>query len=452
MSESEDRRHAALHPTETLDAGFSRRALLWLVPTIALSFLVAVILIAFGEGPPGDRSGRSSSFSRSALGHHALVGFLERSGVRVEVRRSRRAARGRAGTATFVIEPDPDLEDSAPKGYLREVVLSARRGGAPLLLVLPKWRAREVETLDGVVVRSAVLRPEIDVEAALDATGIAEIATLDVEREPTGNAYIPFPCATAWGEAADLELLSPQVLAPSPSLTPVVWSGPGQIVAKVAADPDSSDDTAVYVVSDPDILNNHGLARGDNALIVHRLIETCLSTDAVVLDEVVHGFGREEGLLAEALRFPLVVPVLQGAAVLLLVLWRGVGRFGKPLPAPQRLAAGKLELIHATAGLLGYRGRVVDSALAYFDETLAEVGRRFHVAAGAKGKELLSRLEKLSEERGIAMDLASLRNGLVSLSGSEVHVRTAAVRAACEIHRWHVEMLGEEELLERDAG
>lgn len=431
MSEREDIRSAAL------DAGFSRRAVFWLVAAISVSFIVAIVLVAFGGGPPTEWSGRTSSFSVSALGHHALVRFLEASGLRVEIRRSRRALEGPWATPTFVIEPDADAGGDAPKDYLREVVRSARRSGAPLVLVLPKWRGREVLTIGGAAVQSAVARPEAEVEAALAGTGIGALASLDVRRVPTGNAYAPFRCATAWGEAADLELIAPQVLVPSPDLRPVVWSDQGPIVAEVET---SSPRSAIYVISDPDILNNHGLGRGDNAVVVHRLVEARLSTDAVVLDEIVHGHGREEGILAEALRFPLVVPVLQGAAVLLFVLWRGAGRFGKPVPPPPRLAAGRLELLHATAGLLGYRGRVVDSALVYFDQTLAEVGRHFHVPVGSKGSALASRLERISRERGVPIELAPLRKRLATLSGSEPHVRDAAVRIAGEIHRWRQEL------------
>ena len=83
----------------------------------------------------------------------------------------------------------------------------------------------------------------------------------------------------------------------------------------------------------------------------------------MVFDETIHGFNRTPGLLAEALRFPMVLAVLQGLLLLGLVLWAGMGRFGKPLPAAPGLAAGKEVLIGNTAKLLADGGHAADSAV-----------------------------------------------------------------------------------------
>ena len=103
----------------------------------------------------------------------------------------------------------------------------------------------------------------------------------------------------------------------------------------------------------------------------------------MVFDETIHGFDRVPGLLAESLRFPLVLGVLQSLLLLAVVLWAGMGRFGKPLPAAPALAAGKEVLIDNTAKLLVTGGHAGDSLLRYFRQTTRTVAAHYVLLAGA---------------------------------------------------------------------
>ncbi|MGD2115181.1 MAG: hypothetical protein PVG07_09010, partial [Acidobacteriota bacterium] len=68
------------------DAPFARRALLAVI-LAAVALGVTLFFYVFGEAPSEVASAGADTFSRSALGYHALTAFLERSGARVRVSR-----------------------------------------------------------------------------------------------------------------------------------------------------------------------------------------------------------------------------------------------------------------------------------------------------------------------------------------------------------------------------
>src|ERR1700709_288782 len=110
---------------------------------------------------------------------------------------------------------------------------------------------------------------------------------------------------------------------PSPASEPVVACAGGILIARRAP--------RTFLIADPDLLNNQGLGRAGNAEAVYQLLVQNVATTGLVFDEAIHGFDRVPGLLAESLRFPLVLGVLQSLLLLGAVLWAGMGRFGKPL-------------------------------------------------------------------------------------------------------------------------
>jgi hypothetical protein len=168
----------------------------------------------------------------------------------------------------------------------------------------------------------------------------------------------------------------------------------------------------VVLIADPDLLNNHGLGHGGNAAAVYRLFSRTLAARGVVFDETVHGYNRTPGLLAEALRFPLVLAVLQGLLLLGLVLWAGMGRFGKPLPAARGIAPGKEALIANTAELLAAGGHAAESVARYFQQTTRAVAVHYFLPPDLPETERLARLQRLAAGHGSALNLAALESDI----------------------------------------
>jgi hypothetical protein len=139
-------------------------------------------------------------------------------------------------------------------------------------------------------------------------------------------------------------------------------------------------------------------------------------------------------------RFPLLPAVLQIFLLLGIVLWAGMGRFGKPLPAPGGLAAGKDVLIDNTATLLSHGGHAADSLARYHRQTVQSVAAAFFLPPGLPEREMQRRLEEVSRGRGSRIDLAALERQVERL-GDGPKAAPRALRLAARLYRWRQEMM-----------
>jgi len=110
----------------------------------------------------------------------------------------------------------------------------------------------------------------------------------------------------------------------------------------------------VIVVFDPDLLNNYGFARRENALLAEALVRGALDGEGnqVVFDLTLAGYGRSESLLELAFTPPFLAATLCLLLAAAVALWRAYHRFGPPLLAARSIAFGKRALIGNAAGLV----------------------------------------------------------------------------------------------------
>lgn len=402
--------------SEELEGGFSRRKLGWAVGIAVTSFVIFLLLLAFGrdlEGPPPPGP---NTFSTSALGHQAAAELLRELGLGVLSRQS--PGGGTDSSHPLVVaEPEPFLGGGSER--LETLWREARDRGAPLVIVLPKWSPgkpqegrkdwlADVELMPVEQV-SGFARRLGDPDLPLAALRVRSARDCKARWQPEAE---PTPIGIRIDEAV-------QLLAPQKGLDPVIQCAGGLLVARRAASSDEDEDAGgrpqVVMIADPDLLNNHGLGQGENAAAFYQLLATTLAAKGVVFDETIHGFSRTRGLIAEALRFPMVLGVMQGLVLLCLVLWAGMGRFGKPLPATPGVARGKEVLIGNTAELLAGGGHAADSVARYFQQTTRAVAAHYFIPPDLPEKERLARLQRLAERHGKRMNLAALETDIQRL-------------------------------------
>lgn len=396
-------------------ASFGRRGARWLAAVAAASLVASGVLAAFSDAFEVPSAG-NDGFSRSALGHRALVALLRELGRTVVVSRSRTAEKAR-GAIAVLAEPrlGPADVDTASPARLAAIV-DAGRG---VLVVLPK-RSGVPDRLRPRWIAGAELLPEDVAARVLDAAGVE------------GTVVRPARPAVGWrGELPVPQLDAPQLVR-TDDLDPLLWTDEGILVGEREVD-----GRRLVVLSDPDVLANFGLARAGDAALAVAVLDRLGAGDGtpVVVDETLHGLEAQPSLARELLRWPLVLATVQAALALGLLAWIALVRFGRPRSAAGALAPGKGFLVENTAELLSHGGDPRWAIAAYWRAAREQIAR----AAGAPGPEPARAVAALAAARDRADELAALERRVAAVAPRR-SAREDALRAALAVHRFREEM------------
>lgn len=329
------------------------------------AFCAVLVLMVLVD--PADRVvTQPSSYSRSALGHAALESLLREAGYRVAVNRSRQGRGVAAEDLLLVLEPDLGMNTVED---IQRLLAGKRR----VLVALPKWRQRLTALSTGVPpgwIASAALLSEATVsEVAHGVVGQARIDRPGSEITWTGRL----------GPAPEIE--RPQLVADG-ALRPLLASSDGGVlVGEVPVDVTGS---RILVLADPDLIANHGLHRGDNALLAQGLIDQLLtSSDATIhFDESLHGFAIVPSLPRLLLAPPFLAATLLALATIAVMVWRAAIGFGIDRSGNERtpvFGSGHETLLRNAGRLLAEGDHAVYIADRYGSAMLDEAARRLHV-------------------------------------------------------------------------
>jgi hypothetical protein len=306
-----------------------------------------------------------TAYSKSAIGHIAFYNLLEDLDVSTEISEN--------GSATHVGPSDVLLvaEPRADKTTLAEVkaMLDART----VLLILPKRSGKADRDRPYWLVQDKLVA-EHDVNAVLRLVDQdASIARVSTMTSLAGDPAL----------AGSPSISKPQLML-SKLLRPVLSAPEGMLIGERRIG-----NRRVVVLSDPDIISNHGLARGDNSVIAVSLIQYLLGErryrtahGTLIFDEFVHGFTPKPlNLLNILFQFPFVLVTVQMAVVIALLIWAATARFGAPIPVAGPLVEGKRSLIDTGARLLTQARRVSDLSQRYVEAVVADTARCLHTPA-----------------------------------------------------------------------
>ncbi len=387
------------------------------VTAAAVLFGLALFCAAGGENGETDPVGPTAT-SRSAIGYAGLAGILDRLGTKV-VRGATRA-RDKVGDGGLLIVAEPRLD---PKSLIGAGNLLR----APnVLLILPKWDWEESQAHPGWI-EAVALTPPIYAQLALGL--VDKSATM---------ARGPAPSGWKSNNIGSLPVLgSPTQFVRSKSLRPVIAAGDRILLGE-----SQRDGRRIFVLADPDALNNQSLSDPANAAFADALISALRTGEGpVVFDESFSAVpGAGDNLLARLLKPPLLPGVILGIIAVGLLLWATIPRFGAPdVPAPA-LESGKRGLIDNIAALLDFGGRRPVIVRRYVDATVQDVARRLHAPRNLVGAPLLAWLARIGLARGVDVDceLEVAQAGALATGGADTASLIALVRA---IHRWKQDII-----------
>jgi hypothetical protein len=410
---------------------FGRRLSRLLALTLPALFVITFVYIL--TSPVGSQSRRqgSNTYSVSAVGFKALVNFL--GGLDLRVLSSRRASGQLCGPSTPLVLLEPPM-DAASETTLDEMIAQAESRRARVVVVLPKWISRPQAGKSDWAGAVWPLPSQAPRAVLSDLLG-RELGTSTVIR-------LDRPTAAGWEASFALTeppfLPYPQLMSPRISgLEPIVWSGSGVLAARIEG-------RDIIVVSDPDLMNNVGLAAAGNAVLSHRLLVGGPAARAIVFDETLHGFTAAPSIWREFLRFPLNLVAIQLAMLLITAVWIGSSRFGPAEPPPPRYAAGSATLIDATGRLFSLAGRPRDALLRYWNlmlrRTSDELGQLPGSGTRRSQDEVIAHLNAIGRRRGAATNLEDLAAEIDRLTDRDAD-RAGVLLTAQSIFTWRRDVI-----------
>ena len=381
------------------------------------AFFAATYLEMFGDGGGTPRTTGANSYSRSAIGHRALVNTLRNLGIPVEISRFRTVEKAGKGNLLLEIEPEPGTAAHKILPYLRSL--------PHVLLVLPKWDG-STDPAKPIWIDQMDLRPTKDPKRVLDDV----LSGSEIVRKDSPLAQE----ATRFG--GTIKLPKPQTFT-ADNVRALILNRDGVLLGSI-----KQGDNELWILSDPDLLSNAGIDEADNGVAIISIINALLPKGGtVIIDETLHGFEQRPNLMRTLLRPPFV-PILIATIVLLLVLaWAGVIRFGSPQPETVGLAAGKLTLVKSAAQLLRLGTGANTLLLSYRRLALADVMSELHGPNGLDEHAQTAWLDRAAEHRGLAIRLQPMLDDMSALAESNRIDATRALRFALDLYRWKQEIL-----------
>lgn len=361
----------------------------WIAGLSVLSLLCAgYLLLVPGNAEPAAPRGHADGYSRSAIGHRGLLLVLDHAGF--DARRSRSARPVPAGLLVFA-EPSLDRPDDVDEQVR---VLDGRCAAADeTLLVLPK-RVVERRAASSEFALETGLVPE----ALLgDLSWLPLQPVLEVER---------FDAVGYWAGAGmpEPDLLAPvQLMHRSESLTPMLYCPEGVLLGYY----DDGEDEG-WVLSDPDLISNHGLARGRNAELLVEILSQIKGTGAILVDETMHGYEVEQSLFQFLGRYPGSLLTAQLLLLMALIAFTARGRFGPVVPPPSVLEDGKAFLIDNIVALRRRAGHHRLAATSYARMSLRRAAARLGVTGVSTEPELFAALARRSRDDEATAELKAL--------------------------------------------
>ncbi len=394
----------------------SQRLLIGWIVAAVLTFLLSLYFM--GNSEQSTETVGASTYSRSAIGYAGIAEVLQRLDMPVVKSRYNSLGKLTPGSVLVIAEPLP--------GAKTEETMRTLLKADTVLLILPKWIGRPSNDKPGWISEATPLDLSI---AAWSLHLVAPKADLlDVDKASwTTNALNLTPTIEA-----------PIRLMHGDRLQPIIGNGDGMLLGQLR-----DRNRKIWVLSDPDIMSNYGLAQTGNAALAVAMIEQLRTgSGSVIFDETIHGFIAEPANpLLLLFRFPFVMATIQGAIAIALLLWATLGRFGTPQPAPAPLSAGRQGLLENIAKLVDITGHREVMIKRYVLETLRDVGRQLHAPRGLSTAALIGWLQRVGAARGVTTDCGPLIQEAAMLGDNRIRNPAPLVRLAREIHGWKGEIL-----------
>lgn len=388
--------------TAANDSAFRPRTVALMLALGLVGFVGMLVIGAYAPDLRSGRNGGAHALSNGATGYAGLVQLADATGRAPLVVRDKR-----------LLDTDDLVVLTPENGWTDMTEVMRVRSGKPTLLVLPKWGTEADPDHDGWVSYWGLLGRRNAEQVLAPAT------TMRVRIGPSGGR----PLVSRAGAEYGMRFRAPRPLQTfaSKGFDPVLTDDKGRMVLGQRG--------SLFILSDPDLLDNRGLATEAGARAALELLDYVgpSEPEGVWFDVTLNGLGHSASPLKLAFSPPFLAMTLALGAVLLLVGWQAVARFGPPRLRARAIAFGKAALVDNAAMLVRKAGREARLGARYAQVIRERAARAFGVPARLRDAALDLYLDRLRGRRRFT-ELAA--------AAGEAQDRRALTDAARALHDW----------------
>lgn len=384
------------------------------------SFSAFITLSTFAPELMDGDDAQAHALSRSAIGYSGVVKLLKSTGTSVTVRRTE-PSHNESRYLVILTPRSPLTFDDAE-----------RLGAWRTLVVLPKWHAtpsmkRKGWVNDGSLIFESMVEGTIEEHAPkLDVKRTKVSSTVSAQFHSAEAKFLSSEPDITTGSIESLQTIS------APNLTPVLTTTSGAILLGVIRGIDQRD---IYILSDPDLLNNQGIADIKNAQAGLNILKSLRAEgDPIAFDVTLNGFLRSRSLMRLAFEPPLLALTLSFVLVSALIAWRAATRDGPARRAGRKLAFGKQILADNSAALVRLAGREHTMAQRYADMVRSTIAERLGLSRDDDAA-VSSELDRVSSQKQLSKGFTPLAAKAATASNP-----AQALASARELQSWKQEI------------
>jgi len=385
---------------------------LGLVLVSALSLIAFLALSAYAPDLRDEANGDAHALSNSAIGFSGLRFLLTAAGIDNAIGRGTRLREGKLPSLT-VLTPEITSRSSEIKSLSQRKIV---------LIILPKWLPFPDPVRPGFVDKVAAfsgrdiaallkdLSKDTKIEQAKGSKGVALALAADFP-----GLYLP-------SQSAPIDTL--QTIS-GPHWIPIITGGKGHVVLALL------EGTAVFVLADPDLMNNHAIASSKEAAFAISFFSATRSRRGpVVFDVTLNGFNRAPDPLRTMFAPPFLGATICAILAALLIGFHAFARFGEPRPPPPGFALGKTALVDNTAELVRVMNREPRMAERYAIVTRNLVWRGLGIRRQVERDQADATLKALERRAG------GLEFDALNAEAARVRRKSELMRVAGQLFRW----------------
>ena len=347
--------------------GFNPRLIAAVITIGVIAFVALWALVALSPQISSGNDGGGHALSNAAPGYAGIVDLVERAGADVDLRRRVEPAQTDDYTQLAILTPTARTRPEE----MKELIVA--QGDAPTLVVLPKWAAMAIP---GQAPKPGWVSGGIAVLPPARLLPEEYFGKVRVGRAKWANEN-----ARGWVGGREIRLVDPGQLhtITGDGLDPLVTAADGSAILARARDRD------LYILADPDLINNLAFSSREKAVAAASLIDAIAEdadADGIAFDVTLNGFGGQRSLLRFAFVPPFIGITLCLIAAGLLALWQAWMRFGPALNPRRAIPVSKAALIANSADLIRQARRELDGADAFVKSQRTAIARRLHAPAG----------------------------------------------------------------------